>query len=170
MKKLIALFAGLFLMSIAVQNVNAQNPTQSATASASAYIIVPISIDKTTDMNFGNIVAPTANGTVILDYANNVTSGNVNFPSIVGTRSSARFDVEGEANMTFAIDYPASIVLNNGSNNMTLNIDSQAGIASTLDGSGIKEIVFGGELEVSAGQAQGLYTNTTGFTVTVSYN
>jgi hypothetical protein len=47
------------------------NPQESATASASAYIIVPISIEKTADMNFGNIVAPTADGTVILDYANN---------------------------------------------------------------------------------------------------
>jgi hypothetical protein len=168
MKNLIAIFAGLFL--IAIVNVNASNPQESATASASAYIIVPISIEKTADMNFGNIVAPTADGTVILDYANNVTSGDVSFPSIVGTRSSARFDVEGEANMNFAIAYPASIVLSNGSQNMTLNINSQEGTASTLSGTGEKEIVFGGALEVSAGQAQGLYTNTSDFTVTVNYN
>lgn len=168
MKNLIAIFAGLFL--IAIVNVNASNPQESATASASAYIIVPISIDKTADMNFGNIVAPTADGTVILDYANNVTSGDVNFPSIVGTRSSARFNVEGEANMNFAIAYPASIVLSNGSQDMTLNINSQEGSASTLNSSGVKEIVFGGELSVTAGQDEGLYTNTSDFTVTVNYN
>lgn len=168
MKNLISIFAGLFLMTIA--NVNAQNPTASAIASASAYIIVPISIEKTADMNFGNIVAPTADGTVVLDYANNVTSGSVEFPSIVGTRSSARFDVEGEANMNFAIAYPASIVLSNGTQNMILNINSQEGSASTLNSSGIKEIIFGGELEVSAGQAEGIYTNTSDFEVTVNYN
>lgn len=45
MKKLAILFASMFIMAIAVQNVNAQDP-QIASADAAANIITPMAITK----------------------------------------------------------------------------------------------------------------------------
>lgn len=170
MKKLIVLFAGLFLMTIASQNLLAQNPTADATASADATIITPIAITKTADMNFGNIIAPTAAGTVTLGYTDDVSSATVGFPSVPGTRTSARFNVTGANNTTFAIAFPANITLTSGTNTMVITLSSQEGTASLLDATGTKQIVFGGDLAVAAAQATGTYVNATDFIVTVNYN
>jgi hypothetical protein len=70
MKKLIALFAGLFLMSIAVQNVNAQNGSNNCKRCRNQMLtIIEISISKSADLHFGDIVARSTAGTVTVTPA-----------------------------------------------------------------------------------------------------
>ena len=116
MKKLTILIALLLVVSSA--NVFAQ-----ATANASATIITPISISKNTDMNFGNIVASAAPGTVVLTPAGarSITGGTF-LPATTGTVAAASFTVTGANSFTYAITLPASVVVSDGgTNTMTVN-------------------------------------------------
>ncbi|MDP4291281.1 MAG: DUF4402 domain-containing protein, partial [Bacteroidota bacterium] len=62
-------------------------------------------------------------------------------------------------------------IISNGSNNMTINaFTSDPSGNGVLDGSGSQIINVGATLNVKAGQATGLYTSGTGFTVMVNYN
>lgn len=80
MKKLTLLLALLVVGFSA--NTFAANPQASATATATAVIVTPIGISKTVDLNFGNIVASTAGGTVVLTPAGVATPTGVSFPSV----------------------------------------------------------------------------------------
>ena len=87
-------------------NVNAQ---ATATANASATIVSPISISKTTDLNFGNLSVDASGGTVILEPSlaairTSAGAGGVSFPATSGIVSSAAFVVSGQANFTFAVN------------------------------------------------------------------
>src|ERR1700757_1740594 len=89
-----------------------------ATASASANIITPISIVKTTDMNFGNVaVSATLAGTTVLAPAGTRTTGGgggVTLPATTGTVSAAAFTVSGQASYTYAITLPPSCTITDG--------------------------------------------------------
>lgn len=169
MKRLSILVSLVALFTIASLSVSAQ---VSATASTSATIITPIAITKTTDMNFGNVaVSPTVAGTVVLaPNSGRTKTGGVTLPVITGTVSAAQFNVTGLAGSTYSITLPASIVLTNGSNNMTVNaFTSTPTPTGTLTG-GTENINVGATLNVNAAQAAGLYTNAAGLVVTVNYN
>ncbi len=148
----------------------------SATASASANIILPISIIKTVDMNFGNVaVSATVAGTVLLDPAGTRTTGGaggVTLPATTGTVSAASFTVNGQGSYTYAITLPVSCIISDGaSHDMTVDaFVSSPSVTGLLSSAGSEVVNVGGTLNVAAGQAAGLYTNTTGVPVTVNYN
>jgi len=169
MKKLTLLVSLVALFSIASVTVNAQ---VSATATTSATIITPIAISKSIDMNFGNVaVSPTLAGTVVLDPASARTkTGGVTLPVITGTVSAAKFTVAGESGTTYAITLPASVLLSNGANTMTVNNFTSTPTATGSLASGTEDIFVGGTLNVAAAQVSGLYTNATDLVVTVNYN
>ena len=147
-----------------------------ATASASANIITPISIVKTVDMNFGNVaVSATTAGTAVLAPAGTRTTGGaggVTLPATTGTVSAASFTVSGQGGYTYAITLPTSCVITDGaSHNMTVNsFTSSPSATGTLSAGGTETLNVGATLNVTAGQASGLYTNATGVPVTVNYN
>ena len=166
MKKLSAL--AILVIGFAA-NVSAQS---TASASASATIVTPISITKTLDLDFGNVAASGAAGTVIINPAGaRSTSGGVSLPVIPGTVSAASFNVAGQANYTYAITLPASVVISSGANNMTVNaFTSTPTTTGTLSAGGAQTVNVGATLNVGAAQASGLYTSATPFDVTVNYN
>src|SRR5437762_9349774 len=100
----------LAIASILIAGSTASFAQASATASASATIITPISISKTVDMNFGNIaVSASTSGTVVLSTAGSRTtggSGGVTLPSTTGTVAAASFTVSGEPSLTYDITLP----------------------------------------------------------------
>ena len=148
----------------------------SATASASATIITPISIAKTVDMNFGNIaVSASTSGTVVLATSGSRTTagaGGVTLPSTTGTVAAAEFTVSGEASYTYAITLPANATLTDGgSHTMAVSsFTSNPSSTGTLSSGGSQTLTVGATLTVSAGQAAGSYTNATAVPVTVNYN
>ena len=170
MKNLITLIAAVVLVAI-TSTVNAQ---VTGTATGSATIITPISILKTTDMNFGNLaVSPTISGTVTLSPLGGRTTdgaGGVVLPAVNGTVAAASFTVSGLANSTYSISLPSSYIISYLTNNMTVNaFTSTPSAIGTLTG-GSQVIKVGATLNVAAGQVAGTYVNTTGFNVTVNYN
>ena len=146
----------------------AQN-SANTTANATARIITPISIAKTADLNFGDVVSSGVAGTVAVDVAGARTSaGGASLGNGTGVTAAA-FTVSGQGSATYAITLPASAVITSGPNNMTVNgfVSNPAG-TGTLSAGGSQALAVGGTLQVGVAQATGSYTGT--FSVTVAYN
>lgn len=145
----------------------------SATANASATIITPIAITTTADMNFGNVAASAAPGTVVLTPAGaRSVTGGVTLPAITGSVSAAAFTVTGEDGFAYAITLPAAaLTISSGGNTMTVGTwTSNPDGTGTLTG-GTSNLTIGATLNVGANQASGTYGEPAEtFTVTVNYN
>ncbi|MBE0661526.1 MAG: DUF4402 domain-containing protein [Bacteroidales bacterium] len=168
MKKLIALFAGLFLMTIAVENVNAQyNVSDQATATA--FIITPISIEKIEDLAFGNIIASATIGTVTVDVSNNRTqAGGATFPTVPGTISSAEFTATGFSGAVYSITLPADGAIKLSGVGPDMELTAFVHNAEEVLTGGTETFQVGATLNVNADQAAGAYTGV--FDVIVNYN
>ncbi len=146
---------------------------QTATATASATIVTPISITKNADMNFGNVaVNATLGGTVTLSPQGDRTKADgVTLPASSGTVAAASFTVSGEAGYTYSITLPAAALeISSGANSMTVsNFTSFPSGTGTLT-DGTQTLSVGATLNVAAGQAEGSYASETPFSVTVNYN
>ena len=165
-----SLFAALGFIAIAT-TTHAQS---TANATASATVVTPIAISRTSHMNFGNLSVQTATGgTVVLatDGSRTRTSG-VTLPATAGTVSAAAFNVTGNAAYTYAITLPSTVTLTRASGSETMSAGSFTSTPSatgTLDGSGAQSIAVGATLTVAAAQVAGAYVSSN-FDVTVNYN
>ncbi|MDF1560243.1 MAG: DUF4402 domain-containing protein [Bacteroidales bacterium] len=162
----------LLLFSVIMIAFTAGTFAQSGTASATAtaVIVSPITIAKDADLSFGNIIADTDGGTVVVDPAGARTLNGLTSPSVTGTITAASFTVTGLADATYAIILPVSHIISSGGNNMTVdNFTSTPNATGTLTG-GTQTLNVGATLNVTGSQPAGTYTNATGFDVTVNYN
>jgi hypothetical protein len=143
----------------------------SATATATAVIVSPITITQTANMSFGNIIADTDGGTVVLVPAGTRTLNGLTSPSIAGTVTAAAFTVTGFDGATYSVSLPANHTIDDGSgHNMVVDtFTSNPSGTGTLTG-GTQTLNVGATLNVGGAQAAGTYTNAAGFTVTVNYN
>lgn len=146
----------------------------SATANVTATIIAPLSITKTVDMNFGDVaVSATTAGTVVLSPlgVRTTTGGTSLSLTTPGTVTAASFTVTGSGSLTYAITLPSSATtIANGANSMTVSTFTSLPSGTGLLALGTQTLLVGATLNVAAGQATGVYTSATPFTVTVSYN
>lgn len=166
MKKILAF--SVFLIAF---TIGALAQSASATATATAVIVSPITLTRTADMSFGNIIADADGGTVLLVPAGTRTLTGLTSPSLPGTVTAASFNVSGLANATYAITLPASHDITNGVQTMTVNaFSSNPTPTGTLSGAGTQTLNVGATLNVNANQQAGTYTNVAGFAVTVNYN
>lgn len=144
------------------------------TATASATIISPLTITKAADMNFGNITATTAGGTVVLAAGGGRTASGVQLPATTGTVAAASFNVTGEASYAYTVNLPTTHTITKAASTETMSLgtftSSLTGNTSSLSGTGTGSFTVGSTLTVGANQASGSYTNATGFTVSVVYN
>ena len=145
-----------------------------ATATATATIITPIAITNALDMNFGNLtVQAEASGTVVIAPAGTRTrTAGVNLPSTTDTFTAASFIIEGASEYAYIITIPSTgYILTNATTLETMTVSAFTSSPSStgiLDGS--ETLNIGATLNVAAEQAPGVYTNATGFDVTVNYN
>ena len=174
MRKTVFLLASLFVMACGIQSVKAQTASASASASANATIITPIAIthEGKPDLNFGNVVAGTGEGTVTVSptTGDRSSTGDVILPTATsGTVNAAEFTVTGLADATYAITLPTSIdISETGGETMTVtDFTSDPDGTGTLAG-GTQTLSVGARLNVGAGQVAGDYTGE--FSVTVAYN
>jgi Domain of unknown function (DUF4402) len=144
-----------------------------ANATATATIISAITIAKVTDMNFGNASVSSVGTVLLATNGTRTVTGGVTLPSVAGTVSAASFNVTGQGTSTYSISLPVSahtITRTSGAETMTVSgfVSSPSGTGTLV--AGAQTINVGAVLGVAAGQVAGVYTNATGFNVTVNYN
>jgi hypothetical protein len=143
----------------------------SPSAQAQALILVPLTLTKVDDLDFGTVISSPISGTVVIPAdgsARSAAGGVTLVPSDPGLR--ARFAGAGS---------PGRLVIINATNPGTLSNglgDTVTILALTLDGSPIRTIDpttrafffhVGGILQINANQAEGLYSAQ--FDVTAEY-
>ena len=147
-----------------------------ASATATATIVAPIGIANSVDMNFGNVAVSTSLGTVVLTPAGTRTvTGGVTLPVVTGTVAAAEFDVTGEGTYTYSItlpsgDYTITNTTGAGAETMAVNTFTSTPITTGTLSGGTQTLTVGATLNVTGSQVAGVYTNATGFDVTVNYN
>ena len=147
----------------------AQSNSASTSANATARIVTPIAIAKTSDMNFGDVVAGGSAGTVVLTTAGVRSATGGTTLGNAGATAAAAFNVTGQGSATYSISLPASTTVTSGGNTMTVNaFASNPSGTGALSAGGSQALTVGATLNVGASQATGTYTGT--FNVTVTYN
>ncbi|WP_290644472.1 DUF4402 domain-containing protein [Aquabacterium sp.] len=164
--------------SLATMGVSAfAAQTSTASASASATIVSPIAIAKTSDLVFGKLAVGAVGGNVAISTADVVSISGAGTtvtqpPGSTGNPASAVFGVTGEAGFTYAITLPTdgAVTISDGaSHTMAVNaFVSNPGTTGTLSGAGTDTLKVGATLVVGNNQVPGTYTGS--FNVTVSYN
>jgi hypothetical protein len=180
MKKIILSFLAIVMVVGFSNNVVAQN-TAVETADATATIVAPITITKTTDLQFGTIVKGVGNVEVTPAGTRSHSISSTYLltePTTDTDVTAAVFAVAGEGAYTFSIDLPENgvVTIDDGDlNTMDVNDFTSNGTdllgdtdAALIDGTFTLNV--GATLTVTDGatQASGLYTGT--FDVTVAYN
>jgi hypothetical protein len=145
------------------------------TATATATIVTPLTLQRVDQMNFGNITATADGGTVILAPGGGRTESGVQLPAAAGTVTAASFNVTGEPEFAYTVNLPISHTITEtvgGSAEMELSdfTSSLEDNSTLLSVEGSSSFTVGATLTLLANQASGTYTNTGGFTVSVVYN
>ena len=166
LRKILPISMAIFGMAMLPNS--AQSAT--ATASASAEVLAPITLTKTVDMSFGDLYADNvAVGTVTLATDGTRTAGGA---ATLGPTAgaAATFTLTGTASATYSITLPAGdITLTSGANTMIVNTFAHdAGGAPALDGTGNGTFNVGAVLNVGINQASGVYNGS--FDVIANYN
>lgn len=168
MKKLAILFASMFIMAIAVQNVNAQDDATISDVPAAATIIAPITLSlENAGLNFGNIIPADADGTVAMG------TDDIRTPSVVTLQpavngQAAEFEVTGLIDAHFTISLPDDDDISLTGVGDPMLIESFIHNSNEILTGGVNNFKVGATLKVNANQAAGLYEGQ--FPVTVAYN
>lgn len=195
MKKL-NLFLAFGLLMLVSSTSQAQN-TASASATASAHVINPISLTWQTPLAFGFVIPPPSGvGTAVMDvssisglnslnyYAMNPTMGGGATRTTGGSPGPIIFLVEGELNYTYAISLPPAttpvVMIHNTSgppgtllvDNFFTNIGPTGQLTSPDNGYGVgagkQYFAVGATLHIPSTATGGQYTGS--WVCTVAYN
>ena len=151
---------------------------QSATATATATIVTPITLANAgTDLSFGNVIpSATLAGTVVVAPDGTPAYTNVTAtatPSATAAVTAAAFNVTGTPGATYSVTLPVTdVTLTGPTSTMVANTftNNPSGAALILDATaGTQSFTVGATLVVGINQAAGTYLSAP-FTVTVNYN
>ena len=157
-------------------SVNVMAQSVSATATAEAWIVTPLDIQKVHDLSFGNVAVNTVDGTVLLSPAGIRSAGPGGAMPVAnptGPVSAAEFEVSGTVGQLVTLTLPSTdCIVTNGANTMPVNTficDQPASFP--IPSGGLITLKVGATLNVTGGQAPGHYITATAdkFTVTVVY-
>ena len=159
----------LFLVSFFITSGLFAQASSSATVITSATVIDPIRIDKTGDLDFGNVISAYNPGSVVLSPDGSRTAYGVQLSTSIPGNVNPAEAVVTHGNNSYTITLPDSFTLYNQENPDQVVIIDQFTVASEK-GDVTDIIKIGATLKMEAHQLSGYYTNSTGFNVTVSYN
>lgn len=182
---LVALAATAAVAAPAAAQVVTPPPTATATADATVQgtVLLPLTLTKTTDLDFGTVIADTAApGDVTIsadDGSRSITGAVIGVPAYPGDR--ALFKGAGSVNQAVLLTLKAPATLASGANTITvtsMDFDTAATSAANattgymessriLDNNGYFEVGVGGVFHIKANQPNGVYTGA--FTVTADY-
>lgn len=140
------------------------------TAPASVTVLSPVTITKTQNMVFGNVVRPTTGtSTITLNTSDVVTESGAGDGSVVASpTSSAKFDVVGPATTTYSTVQSLSFT-QTGLNNIAASAPAAtSGTLGTLPAGGTQELRYGGSFDMTNATPIQAYTGT--LSVTINYN
>ena len=142
-----------------------------ATAPASVTIVAPVSLTKTQDLQFGQVVRPSnaSANTVTLDANDTVSlSGAGNGSLVASTTTSAKFNLSAPAGTTYSTVQTLGFN-QTGLTNVAASLPTATtGVLGTVPASGAQELRYGGSFDISSGTPAQAYTGT--LSVTVNYN
>lgn len=138
----------------------------SGTSTVNAEIVSPISIESTSELDFGRIIGNLAGGDVEIKTDGTRTADNDDLLDPTDEGQAGAFEVTAAEGYAYSITIPATTLTGNG-DAMTVTFDNNLGDSSTGSG-GVQDLLLGGILTVNGSQAEGAYTGEV--TVTVSYN
>lgn len=171
--KLITLTAAIFGFAATSFGQN----TATAIAGSSAYIYSALSINKETDLRFGNIASGSESSEISVaatpEGARNVVTGDAMLPNVTGDFGAASFTIKGETGASITVTVPEAddeITLAGPGGNLTVTdfISSVSG-STTIDG-GSFVLYIGGSITVPSGTTGGSYSVANGISVKVDYN
>lgn len=164
MKNLSVVFALAFLLITASAAMAADN----IDSNSHAQILTAIAITNQVPLEFGNIVASGAAGTVTVSAAG-VRSALLGATLAAGiTATAASFTVTGDAGSTYAVTLPTLTTIDSGANSMDVDTYTSASTGSGTLVAGTDTLTVGATVHVGASQASGSYDGT--FNVAVNYN
>ncbi len=151
-----------------------------ASGFSQANVVVPGAIVPIDILRFGQIIRPTAAGTLTIAVARNgavtitpaggVTAAGIGILQAGLGRGAGAFELTGSANRQTTTTLPTSIIISNGVQTMTVNnftANTNGGGKIKLDATGHALLLVGARLNVAANQAIGNYTGT--YTITVAF-
>ncbi len=146
--------------------------SSTASGSAQAAILTPLTIVALAPLSFGQITRPTAAGTVVMSPSGAITTtgGVLTSTAIAQTapRGPGTFAVVGEAGRAFSVDLPTVVILRQGTRNMRLSaLRSNWTPGTVFSPTRSFALSVGATLNVGANQTVGTYTGT--YAVTVTY-
>lgn len=167
--KLALVFA--FVLGISVLAVNSYAATESANATAT--VVVPISIAKVDDLEFGSFSTTAAGQTIVLSTAGVRTpTGLLLLGAAQKAFNAAVFTISGQGTLTYAITLSGSVNITTGTATAPETMEVSA-FTSNPDATGTltageQTLLVGATLTTVAGQVAGDYTGT--FNTIVEYN
>lgn len=161
-----------FLIAAAVAAAAMPAPALAAptdSADARALLLLPLSITKVDDLDFGTVVPSASSGTVSIaadGSGQSVTGGVTPVPSATAAR--AVFAGAGSAGQQVNIFLapPASLSDGNG-HNVPISLSLESALV-TIDATRAFTVGIGGTVTIGPNQAEGTYSGT--FTVLAQYN
>lgn len=176
MKTTILKFFTLSAAIFAFSTISFGQQSQVESATSSVTIIKPLTITNARDLVFGSIVSSSKNAVTVTAAADadaSVTATGFdaeegNPLSVTSaTRTSAQFDITGDANQTFSVDLPDSVNMKGPGSDMTVSLDMNLNTSGNVLDGGVSVLYVGGSFTIPAGQTEGAYSGT--FNVTVAY-
>ena len=141
------------------------------TANASATVLSPVTITKTQDLLFGQVVRPSdANtNTVTIDTNNTVTiTGAGNGSTVASPTTSAKFSITAVGATTYTTTQ-SLVFTQNGLTNVGASLPvAESGTLGTIPGGGTQVLDYGGHFDMTVATPAQAYTGT--LSVTVNYN
>ena len=151
----------------------AQQATTTEPAEARGLVLQSLTLTKVNDLDFGTVAGSnTVAGTVDIDADSNARTATGGVSLMPGPSSRARFDglgVPGQQVVLTLTPPPGLVLTNAGGIPLTINSMSLdvGGTNRTVGGTGQFTVYVGGNFQIAAGQASGLYTAT--FNLTADY-
>ena len=142
----------------------------SVTAPVTARIVSMVNLVTLSGMQFGEISASSAPGTIVLEPggARTSTQGATLNSAVPG--GPASFEIIGTPSSTYIVSLPVSVRLTS-SNGQSMEVDRFTSLPSQtgqLDAGGRQTLFVGGTLNINANQLYGSYSGV--MSVTVEYN